>query len=399
MLDFTQIARQIHDYTRQQSEAQSLFREALLEAGRRLRTSPVGWEETRKKLADAKTSWLLAQWLECPDLVYAPDQRPETHTVISADGSQIIPDRHDIADCYVLNIGSIVLHYGENERPSLSTAAQIYGVDEEMLEDAPDGTTHFSLRRLSIRRLLAECERLAELTNAASAHTPTVALFDGSLILWTLEPEDDDFRSKSLGQFFRCLSVMKENGIPVAGYISNPQSKDVVNSLRVLTCPHNDAHCDRHCKYRMQRQHLQYKKPECSGVERLTDADLFYALLKPGERSAIFESNSKIILNEYRPEFKTRFFYLHTGAEIARIEVPAWVTEDKTLLALTHTLIYDQARKGGGYPVALAEAHELAIIRGAERNAFFQLLERNLQRNHLPINGTQKSLAKKARRV
>ena len=100
MLDFTQIARQIHDYTRQQSEAQSLFREALLEAGRRLQTSPVGWEETQKKLADAKTSWLLAQWLERPDLVYAPDQRPETHTVISADGSQIIPDRHDIADCF-----------------------------------------------------------------------------------------------------------------------------------------------------------------------------------------------------------------------------------------------------------------------------------------------------------
>ena len=86
----------------------------------------------------------------------------------------------------------------------------------------------------------------------------------------------------------------------------------------------------------------------------------------------MFGSSSKI-LNEYPEPQKTHFFYLHTGAEVARIELPAWASEDREMLSRVHALAYDQSRKGNGYPLALAEAHELAVIRVAERDAFFSL--------------------------
>ena len=36
---------------------------------------------------------------------------PKVHTVIATDGSQIAPNHHEIAYCYLLNIGRVMLHY------------------------------------------------------------------------------------------------------------------------------------------------------------------------------------------------------------------------------------------------------------------------------------------------
>ena len=282
MLDFTRIAQQVGEFTQQTSDAQNLLGTALLEAGKRMREAPTDWQQTREKIATARTSWLVARWTETPDTVYSLPTVPHLHRIVSADGSQIIPDRHDLADCYVLNVGAITLRYGSPVRPTLTTTPTIYGIDDEMLEDAPDGTTNFSTRRLSIRRFLAECDTLVRMTEGEQSAEPTLALFDGSLILWTIETEEETFKSKSLQTFFASLERSKKNCVPLIGYISQPQSRDVVNSLRVFVCPHEIALCDTHCKHRMQRQHPLYHLPECSGIERVTDARLFETLLKPG---------------------------------------------------------------------------------------------------------------------
>jgi hypothetical protein len=48
-------------------------------------------------------------------------QRPEALSVAATDGSQIFPDRHEVSPCYLLNIGYVLLHYGTDERPLLSS--------------------------------------------------------------------------------------------------------------------------------------------------------------------------------------------------------------------------------------------------------------------------------------
>ncbi len=47
------------------------------------------------------------------------------------------------------------------------------------------------------------------------------------------------------------------------------------------------------------------------------------------------------------------------------MEVPEWVARRKDLLDLTHALVLDQCRRGQGYPVALSEAHEQAVVTGS----------------------------------
>jgi hypothetical protein len=53
---------------------------------------------------------------------------------------------------------------------------------------------------------------------------------------------------------------------------------------------------------------------------------------------------------------------MRVGRGIARVEIPRWVAENPGMVALVHTLIYDQCMKGQGYPVALARAHEQALM-------------------------------------
>ena len=222
-------------------------------------------------------------------------------------------------------------------------------------------------------------------------------LYD-SLILWPLETETDEFRERSLTGFQGCLEAFRIRRVPIVGYISAPQSRDVVNALRVAVCPHPTVHCEKRCP-NQHKPKPHYIAPPCAYVERITDRELFETLLLPGQRSAVFASRSKIITKFYKPQHAIRFFYFHTGREIARIEFPAWVADDAELLARTHALCYDQCVKGDGYPVALAEAHEQAIVRGPERQAFFTLMEREFVRTRQTVPVTQKAVNKRTRRI
>ena len=72
------------------------------------------------------------------------------------------------------------------------------------------------------------------------------------------------------------------------------------------------------------------------------------------------------------------FFYLNAGEEIARVEVPSWVAEREEAVNLTHSLLVDQCGRGHGYPVALMEAHEQAVVTGVDRRYFVELVEQAL---------------------
>ncbi|MBA4077240.1 MAG: nuclease, partial [Cyanobacteria bacterium PR.023] len=62
------------------------------------------------------------------------------------------------------------------------------------------------------------------------------------------------------------------------------------------------------------------------------------------------------------------------ASEVARIEMPHWVFADQELFSFAMQAVRTQVEKGQGYPVALAEAHHLAVIKGPERERFFELV-------------------------
>jgi hypothetical protein len=164
----------------------------------------------------------------------------------------------------------------------------------------------------------------------------------------------------------------------------------VVNTLRVALCPHDVIDSDKLCG--------ECKSRECEAVAGVQDREIFSSTLAQGERSALFSSQSKIVKDHYGGHW-VNFFYLRTDGEIARVEIPQWVAQDKDLLNLTHGLVLDQCRRGQGYPVALSEAHEQAVVTGADRESFWQLVESLLIGEHLPTPTSAKSFSKRTRWV
>ena len=361
-----------------------------------LRSQSNNTEQLEKKIEASKVTWLVAHLVEPIDRHYQPQPLPDEFTVIATDGSHIDVDRHQPTHCYLINIGGVVLRYGPRPDAMLDSVPHLYASDEELVITSPgmqgreqpiEGTL------LGIKRSVEECKRLAELAAELPADSKAVGLIDGSLILWNLEAYPDFVSDILLEKAFltyleqiRQLNEARE--IPVASYISYPRSSDVVNALKVALCPRDTVDSDKcsECKTR-----------ECEFVDGVRDRELFTALLKSGERSALFISPSKI-QKRYGKNL-VHFFYLKLDEEIARIEIPQWVAQDEKRLNLVHTLVLDQCRRGQGYPVALGEAHEKAVITGADKENFWQMVESSLITEHLPTLGSAKSRSKKTRWV
>jgi hypothetical protein len=339
------------------------------------------------KLAVSKTSWLLAGIDESLEHTYALPARPQAVTVVATDGSQIAPSRHEVVPAFLINIATVVLHYGTGERAELSSVPTLFYREEDLYAEHGGQRIQVTGELLGMRRTIMEFQSLLQRARAAqsSGHC-TCALVDGSLILWQLEGKPPDYQQPTLASYLAYLEAARQRHIPVAGYISRPRSRDVLNALRVGLCPEVAPNCDR-CPYR----HLP--KLPCAEIEGLSDRSLFEPLLEPGERTPVFASSSRI-LNAYGAH-RIGFFYLNVGAEIARIEVPQWVATTPALLDLVHAVAYDQAQKGDGYPVALAEAHQHAVVRGAERDLFYDMVTAVLVRRGMRATISPKNLRKR----
>jgi hypothetical protein len=183
-----------------------------------------------------------------------------------------------------------------------------------------------------------------------------------------------------------------EHKLGLASYISYPRSTDVANTLRLVLCPEGVADCDRRCKGVVNRQ-----RP-CFPLTGVQDRDIFDAILQEGERSALFYTQSKIVKERYGPH-QVFFFYMKLAGEIARVEVPEWTARDQERLGLTHSLLLDQCRLGQGYPVALSEAHEQAVVTGADRDNFRTLLDTWFIKEHMLQSSSAKSQSKKTRAI
>jgi len=85
--------------------------------------------------------------------------------------------------------------------------------------------------------------------------------------------------------------------------------------------------------------------------------------------------------------------------EIARVEIPTWVAENEELTNLVHSLVLDQCQRGHGYPVALMEAHEKAVVTIADRERFWQLVELSLAEDRLYVRSSGKRRSKVLRWV
>lgn len=358
------------------------------------------WERLAKKIDMSKTTWLIAGLVEGLNHHSKPIVAPCEYSVIAADGSHIDVDRHRSPRCYLINIGSVVLQYGSPPDASLESFPHLYSADEDLVITAGENDNREQAIEgslLGIKRGIDECLQIAEIAQKRSIKQPSLALLDGTLVLWGLEAYPD-FVSRALLdngyiRYLEDIKMIRESGkeIALASYISFPRSNEVVNALRLALCPHDVLDTDNQCPKCNERK--------CEAVSGIRDRDLFYKLLAQGERSCLFTSMSKIVYKKYPQEQCIYFFYIRIDDEIARIEIPKWVAKDRPLLELAHSLILDQCRRGQGYPIALSEAHEQAVVTGSDRENFWRLVDSSLIEEKLPTPSSAKSRSKKTRWV
>jgi hypothetical protein len=196
-------------------------------------------------------------------------------------------------------------------------------------------------------------------------------MVDGSLIHWFLDSLPAEARDCILLPILESWNQLRAVNVPLLGYLSASRSVEAINFLRLQACPHNTPDCMTHCASLID-------KLPCQVAEPLRDAAMWATLLQPGQRSPIYRSSLRIL--DLYAEHRIYFCYVHVGTEIARVEVPQWVAENSVLLNQALSLMLAQVHKGYGYPVALAEAHNQAVIKGGDRLRFFALLEQQMIR-------------------
>ena len=306
------------------------------------------------------------------DAVHPLPAIPERFTVIAADGSQIQPDRHGAAFYYLINVGSLVYRHGSGEPPEPYSQPMLGYTEDDLYENGRLVAGNL----LDVRRDLAEITRLADLCAAeppgptgSGEPSRTVALVDGTLILWVLESHSEAWQRAKVMAYLDQLSCIRETGATVAAFTSRPRRTEVT---RLLHLAHMEGDTSR-------------AEQEPNPLEHLPDRAVFETL-PPGARSALFASPSSVNYDYYQPAGHTvHFFYVNLDEEgsdpvVARIELPVWVAGDADRLALVHGVIVAQARIAGDYPYALARADELAFASGPEREAFEEMVTTALLR-------------------
>ena len=350
----------------------------------------------QRKIVSSRTTWLVAGLVDGLDQHYKAPPAPAEFTILATDGSHIDVDRHRSTRCYLINIGATILHYGPEPSATLDSFPRLYSGDDELIiapTEAKGREQPIEGALLGVKRGVEECRQLAKLASELPPGSSSLALLDGSLILWGLEAYPEFVAEALLNRgFLSHLDDMRklnnDKRLALASYISFPRSTDVVNTLRVALCPHEIVDTDRYCKGCQTR--------ECETVAGVQDRELFLDLLSEGERSDLFISQSSIVQKRYR-EHQVYFFYLRGDDEVARVEIPQWIARDESLLNLAHSLVLDQCQRGHGYPVALSEAHEQAVVTGADKENFWQLVESSLVEEHMPSLSSAKSRSKRTR--
>jgi len=372
--------------------------EAIAEMGRAL----AGREQERGRQVEQARAWLSlfatsaaaleTAAAECGaaiptaeplDLVSPLPTLPEQYTVIGVDGSEVQPDRHGVALYHLINIGSLVYRHGSGETPEARSAPHLYYRDDEIYE----GTTLVAGNLLDVRRAHAEVEHLAERVEAEPAG-PLLALVDGTLLLWVLEDLPAERRQEKIVRYLDLLARIRARGAALAAFTSRPRYAEVGRLLHLARVG-GDVH---------------RAQTEPNPLERLPDQAIF-SFLPPGSRSALFISPSPVNTTAYAPRGqRVCFFYVNVAAEgvepeIARVEVPLWVTTaaaptGEPLLALVHGGVVAQSRILGGFPYVLARADELAYISGAERELLEDMVGTALLAAGLPADLSTKAFYK-----
>jgi len=280
-------------------------------------------------------------------------------TLIAADGSQIVPNRHEALQYYVINVGAIAMQIGSGNTPEVVTDTELRVLDE--FDD-----TFFSDSQVALQRDVAERKKLLEMAENYSG--TIIALTEGQLELWgSVDNENAREFEKSLQDYLNVLEQLHRKKIIAGGYVDKPGANWFVKLLEIAGTPPEELKNVR-------------KNRLLAGV---TDLWLFSQILGEHERSAVFALQAKSA-EKYKGALAIHFFYINVGdkkhPKIARVDVPLWVAENPSMLNALHAVLVEQSKIMGKapFPYLLHRAHEIAVVTHREKEEIDRLLSRDI---------------------
>jgi hypothetical protein len=302
---------------------------------------------------------------------------PQRIELLAADGSQIFFDRQAAVEYFLINIGTLQMSYGATLSPAITVQTDLYYGDDLHISGA-----YPSEDKISLLRDLRERQKLADLVEHIDGNT--ITLTDGSLELWGASPQEarGEVSQQSLEAFLTALERLQVTGASAAGYVDKPSEDYVVRLLEVASLPVEEV-----------------KKRPLRGVR---DTDLFRSLLAPGERSAVFEvqTRSANIYRRRSESFAPHFFYLNVGRPghpwLARVDLLGWVAVDKQKLDNLHAVLVHQCSILGTrpYPYALHRAHEIARVTPDEKDQLEMMIANELRKHGILVEESNKQFLK-----
>ena len=381
-LDFQQVRSQVQELGKNAPAREQALQALRLKARQHLQDYSTSHADLRDKVelvtrqhdpnlrcalpADATTSRL-----EALDGSFALPELPQMATILAADGSQITPDRHAEILYGVINVGAIQMRLGSPEPPQTFVESRL--LYDDTLHTPSGGA--LSEAALALQRDLRERRMLVEL--ARQAQPPVITFTDGPMELWGAKDADDAVEfQKSLAEYLKVLEELHNLQVITAGYVDKPSASLVVRLLEVAVTPQNEL------------PRIKDKHP----LLGVTDLDLYYGLLAPGERSAVFAIQSKSAEN-YQGPLALHFFYLNVGrlgaSQLARVELPGWVAADLAKLDSLHAALVSQCRLMGSrpYPYLLHRAHETAVVTQDDKAQVTQMIVLELRSRGIDVSG------------
>jgi len=341
------------------------------------------YELVRRNLAELGQTTTLIK--ESPSKKFSSHNLPKNLIVAAVDGSHIDVDRHLAAQCFLINIGSCLIKYGDDSYAELQTKPTLYATDENMvIKSADNRTQRIQGSVLGIKRHIEELKELAGLINQIPAETPCSLFVDGTLFPVGMSIFPQFVRDQFFDEIKETMNLLCQESnnrkMSVSAYISYPGHSEIVETLRLLICDEIAG------------------TGICKGcIEGVKDRDIFFKLLEPGQRSPVFARNTTPGHTNIATDIA--FFYLNAGNEIVRIEMPYWSIEHNDIIELAHGTSLDQSKRGPGYPTVLIEAHEQAIVTTADRESFVELVELSLNSNGITTPTSQKNISKRLRNI
>jgi hypothetical protein len=286
---------------------------------------------------------------------------PDAVTLLAADGSQILPDRHNALQYSLVNVGAIVLRPGSGQAPEIFTDSSLLYAEELFTE-----TGMVSEEAVEQRRDIAERRKLLDL--APGYPTPLLAMTDGPVELWGAKNDGEDDYRRNLEIHKSILSQLQARDVTVAGYVDKPGAELVIRALEITQLSSDD-------------EYKNFRK--IHPLRGVTDRWL-YGFLPAGHRSATFGLQSSSRLH-YTGDLAIHFFYLNIGdaghPSLVRVEFPKWVAQDAGKLDLLHATLLQQCRVMGvkPYPYILHRAHEVAVVKFEEKRQVEAMLDMELR--------------------